>query len=299
MTTTEMTERDDSELTANALREELSLGSGLTRFAAGSVPVFAAGEGHVIKLFPASERQFFDVEVAALTRVGDALSVPTPRLVATGERMGWWFVVMTRLGGLPLATVWSDVCPEDRIRLMRDVGVAVAKLHALHVDDPGPLAVDWPRFVEGQVASCRERQLARGLGSPWTDDIDVFLARWSPRDDGRRALLHTEIMREHLLVERSASDWRLSGLFDFEPAMVGAPEYELASIGVFVTCGEPGLLRAFLDGYGAPIDDDLPPRIMVWTLLHRYSSLRWYLECLGAPEGARDLEGLARAWFTP
>jgi len=47
-------DRDDSAAIADAIRRDLSLGVGFTRFASGSVPVFAVGDEHVVKLFPAA-----------------------------------------------------------------------------------------------------------------------------------------------------------------------------------------------------------------------------------------------------
>jgi hypothetical protein len=56
-----------------------------------------------------------------------------------------------------------------------------------------------------------------------------------------------------------------------------------------------------LDGYGTGLGDDdaLAPTIMAWALLHRYSHLRWYMERLPVRPESRDLEALARDWFTP
>lgn len=292
-------ESDDSVAIADAIRGELSLGGKVERFASGSVPVFAVGDEHVVKLFPAEEGAFFNVERAALTRIGGTLSIPTPLLVGAGERGRWLYVVMTRLSGRSLSEAWPTIGTQDRYQLMRDVGIALAELHAIGTDDLAPLSVDWPRFVEAQRASCRERQLARGLAAPWVDAVDDFLARWTPSTDGPLVLLHTEIMREHLLVESRDGRWHISGLFDFEPAMLGSSEYELASVGLFLTCAEPGLLRVLLDAYGADVDDELPLRIMAYTLLHRYSNLRWYLERLPVPDLGGNLERLARTWFTP
>jgi hygromycin-B 7''-O-kinase len=206
---------------------------------------------------------------------------------------------MTRLAGDSLAEVWPTIEADDRIRLMREAGEGLAALHATATDGLDPLAIDWTRFIDAQRDSCRERQAARGLGAPWLDAVDDFLARWMPRDDGARVLLHTEVMRQHLLVDRRNDAWRLSGLLDFEPAMIGAPEYEFAAVGVFLTCAEPGMLAAFLDAYGRKADDELPYRVLAFALLHRYSNLRWYLERLPAPDNAGDLEALARRWFTP
>ena len=269
----------------------------LTRFASGSVPVFSVGAEHVIKLFPADEERHFRVEVAALARIAGGLSVPTPRLVASGERDGWWYVAMTRLHGLELADVWPSIPPADRVVLVRQAGRAISELHALPTDDLEALDADWGAFVAGQLASSVSRQAARGLGAPWLDQIEPFLARWAPTDDGRRVLLHTEVMREHLIVQEHQRAWWLSGLFDFEPAMIGPPGYEFASVGLFVSCAEPGLLAALLDGYGEPVDAS-PCRLMAWCLLHRYSNLRWYLTRLPVPAGVETLEGLAEAWFS-
>jgi hygromycin-B 7''-O-kinase len=292
-------DRDDSAAIADAIRRDLSLGVGFTRFASGSVPVFAVGDEYVVKLFPAEERAFFNTETAALTRIDRGLSIPTPHLVAAGERSQWLYVVMTRLSGCSLAEAWQAIGTHDRRQLMSQVGVALAELHAVPTDGLTPLTVDWPRFVDAQRASCRERQLGKGLGDPWVDLLDEFLAIRTPDDDGARALLHTEVMREHLLVEQEGDGWHVSGLVDFEPAMVGAQDYEFASVGIFLTCAEPGLLQALLDSYGAEFDDEFALRTMAYALLHRYSNLRWYLERLPVPDDVRDLEQLARRWFAP
>jgi hygromycin-B 7''-O-kinase len=163
-------------------------------------------------------------------------------------------------------------------------------------DDRAPLAIDWPQFLRDQRETCVERQASKGLHAHWLDQLDDFLRRWFPEDDGRRVLLHTEVMREHLLADNHDGTWRLTGLVDFEPAMIGAPEYEFASVGIFVACAEPGLFRACLDAYGMKPDADQAPRIMAYALLHRYSNLRWYLERLPSPQTA-TLESLARSWF--
>lgn len=289
----------DSAATAAAIGRELAPGADIHRFPEGSVPVYAIGERLVVKLFPPGERAFFETECAALERIGGALPVPTPRLVAAGERGGWLYVAMTRLAGESLAGAWHAIAPHDRRQLVREAGTMLAALHAIPTDDLAPLAVDWPGFMAAQLASAGDRQRAKGLGAPWADAVDGFLARWAPPETGERALLHTEVMREHLLVEYHNGRPRLSGLVDFEPAMVGAPHYDLASVGIFVTCAEAGLLGVFLDAYGLAADRDLPYRIMAYALLHRYSNLRWYLERLPAADDVGDLESLALRWFTP
>lgn len=292
-------DRDDSAAMADTIRREHSLGIGIKRFAFGSVPVFAVGNDHVVKLFPSTDRSYFDTERATLARIDGRLPIPTPRAIAAGEHGQWSYIVMTRLSGCSLAEAWGAIETQDRRQLMREAGVALAAMHAIATDGLAPLALEWPRFMDAQRASCRDRQIARGLGAPWVDAVGDFLARWAPSDHGSRVLLHTEVMKEHLLVERREGAWHLSGLIYFEDALLGAPEYELAAAGIFLVCAESGLLRVLLDAIGADVDDELPLRIMAYALLHRYSDLRWYLERLPVPDEVGDLESLARRWFTP
>ncbi len=282
-----------------AIRREHSLEGGVARFAYGSVPVFAIGGGHVVKLFPPAQRAYFDTERAALERVEGHLPIPTPRVLGAGETGSWLYLVMTRLPGRPMVEEWPEIGMHDRLGLMREVGAALAALHATPAHGLESLVVDWPRFMESQRASCQEQQRSRGLQAPWADAVGGFLARWAPGDDGARALLHTELTREHLLVQFSEGAWHASGLFDFEDALFGQHEYEFACAGIFLACAEPGLVGALLDAYGADVDEEFPMRIMAYVLLHRYSDLRWYLERLPVPCEAGDLESLARAWFTP
>ena len=276
---------------------EFALGATLARFTEGTLPVFAAGDRYVIKLFPSDAHSHFDAETTALQRIDGSLSIPTPRVIAAGLRGEWHFVVMTRLAGQSLATVWHSIPRDARVELARNVGAALAELHSVPVHDCAPLAIDWPQFLRAQRESCVARQAAKGLPAHWLDQLDDFLQRWFPEDDGRRVLLHTEVMREHLLVENDGDAWRLSGLVDFEPSMIGAPDYELASVGLFVTCAEPGLLRATLDAYGMKQDADQAPRFMAYALLHRYSNLRWYLERLPSDPRSATIESLAQRWF--
>ena len=130
-------------------------------------------------------------------------------------------------------------------------------------------------------------------------DRGEFNVQVSYVDGEARVLLHTEIMREHLMVQRRGDRWHFSGLFDFEPAMPGGSLYEFASVGLFVSGGDGPLLRRILRASGCRADDldeSMPCRLMAQALLHRYSNLRWYLERLPLP-GAVKLEQLAHHWF--
>ncbi|MER7579105.1 aminoglycoside phosphotransferase family protein [Kitasatospora sp. NPDC097691] len=280
---------------AEALCARLGVGGlPLERFAEGSVPVYAVGDEHVLKLFPAASARDGLVEARVLERLRGALPIPTPVVREAGEYVnGWRYVLMSRLPGEGLAPAWPRIPQPERERIARDCGEALAALHAL---DPEPLADalgpgDWLAFLDDRRADAVARRRRRGLPEAWSEQIPDFLAAAPLPAAPGRALLHTEFMREHLLTDPAAG-WRLTGLFDFEPAMIGDPDYDLVAVGLFTTRADPHLLGQLLAAYGRAVD---PRLLMAYTLLHVYSNLPWYLREL--KPSARTLDALAEEWF--
>jgi hygromycin-B 7''-O-kinase len=281
-----------------ALCGRLGLGGAhVARFPGGSMPVYAVGETLVLKLYPPVYRACRTAEERVLRVLGGGLPVPTPRVERAGESGNWDYILMTRLHGEPLTEVWPRASERDRDRLAGQLGATLAALHEVSVPALGP--ADWDRFISGQRAGCAARQRALGLGEPWLAQIPDFLdsVRLLPSPP---ALLHTEVMREHLLADRGAGgQWSLSGLYDFEPAMTGAREYEFALAGVYFSGGDPLVLRRLLTAYGYrddQLDGGLRRRLLAYALLHRYSNLPKYLRILPLPR-AQTLGALAERWW--
>ncbi|MEU6989182.1 aminoglycoside 3'-phosphotransferase/choline kinase family protein [Streptomyces sp. NPDC046465] len=273
-------------------------GEPLTRYPEGSQPVYAVGEEHVLKLFPGAAAQDGITEARVLSHIEGRLPVPTPRVHGSGTyESGWRYILMSRLPGEDLAAAWPRIPRADRERIVTDTAETLAALHAL---DPGPLADvlgpgDWDAFLAGQRAGAVDRQRERGLAEHWLVQIPGFLDAvplFEAENRRQPALLHTEFMLQHLTVDAD-DGWRLTGLLDFEPAMIGDPAYDFVGVGLFVTRGEPGLMDRFAKAYGRSFD---PRQLLAYTLLHVYSSLPRYLRELPAPPEP-TLDALAEAWF--
>ncbi|MFC5149442.1 aminoglycoside phosphotransferase family protein [Streptomyces aureoversilis] len=280
---------------AEALCARLGLaGEPLARFPDGSQPVYAVGDEHVLKLFPGAAAEDAITEGRVLSFLQGRLPVATPQVRDFGPyENGWRYVLMSRLPGRNLAQAWDAIPQADRERLVTETGEALAVLHSL---DPGPLddvlgPGDWGIFLDGQRAGAVERQRTRGLPEHWLEQIPDFLASVPLPRAPQRSLLHTEVMRQHLLVDPGG--WRLTGLFDFEPAMIGDRAYDFVGVGLFVTRGDPKLLARLTESYGRAFE---PTVLLAHTLLHVYSNLPWYMRELGAPAEA-TLPSLAQAWF--
>jgi hygromycin-B 7''-O-kinase len=289
--------RDETELGpgVRALLADLGVAAEPVRYPTGSLPVYAAGD-LVLKLFPPVYLDEMPVEAGVLRAVAGRLPVPTPAVHADGEFEGWGYVLMDRLHGRPLSEAWADLTPGQRDRAADELGAAMAALHAVEVpeiDDWFP--EDWAEFEEDQRAGCAVRHKALGLDAGWVAQIPAFLDGTDLAVNAP-VLLHTEIGRPHLLV---GDDGGLTGLFDFEPAMRGAPEYEFVGVGCFVAEGDATFLGRTMRAYGYPddaLDQAWRRRMTAWTLLHYYSNLASYLQRLPGP-AEPTLEALADRWY--
>ncbi|MDQ1028430.1 hygromycin-B 7''-O-kinase [Streptomyces umbrinus] len=267
----------------------------LIRFIEGSLPVYSVGAAHVVKLFPAFEEIDARREERVLSHVYGRLPVPTPQVYSAGAyKNGWSFVLMSRLPGESLSDAWPRIPAAEQDRIVTEAGETLAALHSLN---PAPIASsvgpsDWGLFVDAQRATAVEQQREAGLSDTWLEQIPWFLSSVPLAPPARRVLLHTEFMRQHLTVDPNG--WRLTGLFDFEPAMIGDPAYDFVSVGLFISCGDPRLLKRFYDAYGCPPID--PHTLMAYTLLHVYSNLPDYLSTLPKPPEP-TLDALAETWF--
>lgn len=269
-------------------------GAGLRRYPGGSRPVYAVGDRRVLKLYPTVSAPDRVTEARVLDYLDGRLPVATPELLAHGEyENGWSYVLMSQLQGTELGAAWPAIPPPHQDRVAGEAGEMLAELHGL---DPAPLhrvlrPADWAGFLAGQRAMAGERQREVKLPDLWLSQIDGFLESVPLAPGRERALLHTEVTRGHLLV--NPGTWTLSGLLDFERAMIGDRAYEFATVGLFVSRGDPRLLGRILAAYGRSFD---PRELLAFTLLHVHSNLPECLSELLAPSEP-TLDSLALAWF--
>ena len=207
---------------------------------------------------------------------------------------------MSRLAGVRLDAAWKQIPAREREHLADHLGETIAVLHRV---PPPPVAgvgpEDWPAFVAARRVGFAERHQKVGLPSAWADQLAGFLAEVALGSDPP-VLLHTEVRRQHLLVVQAhGAGWRLSGLVDFDHAIRGAREYELAGVGIHVARGDRRFLRRVLTAYGYPgdqLDRDLRRRLLAWAILHKYSNLAVWLRRLPEP-ASPTLASLADRWF--
>src|SRR5689334_15053253 len=151
----------------------LGVGPELSRYTAGSLPVYAVGERHVLKLYPPYDLVECEREAAVLDVLAGALPIPTPRRLATGTHCEWGYLLMDRLEGELLDQAWPTIRMAQRRRLASALGEALGVLHRLDVHLPSA-HVDWRTFIGEQRRTAEERQVARGLDRDWVRQIADF-----------------------------------------------------------------------------------------------------------------------------
>jgi hygromycin-B 7''-O-kinase len=246
----------------------------------GTALVALVGRERVIKLYPPFLRDHFEFECA----------LPTPALLATGERDGWPYSVITQLAGEPLPATWPQMTESRRLALLRTLGALTVEVHALPVGRIAALAPRWADFIAAQRERCLGRQQRTGLPEHLLAQVPKFIA--GPLPECEAVLLTGEYTPMNLFT----IDGRLAAMYDFGDGLVGPREYDWLGPLCFLAAGSAERCAAFMGGVGVELTEALRSRLMRLMLLHRYSHLRAQLRIIGW-ETARDFEDLAeRAW---
>jgi hygromycin-B 7''-O-kinase len=280
----------------------------LVRFGDGTDPadgsnvVFAVGKHHVIKLFPPYYQRLFEAELSVARDVFEKLRIATPEIYADGTLDGWPYLVMSRLQGVYLVDVWHTLEHANELSLVCELAEILAHLHTLPTHPLPLLDANWPEIVATRVSACVQRHREQEVPEYWLQQIPDYLAQAAPLypPTFTPAIVSGDIHEYHLLVKQEGARWQLSGFFDFDDAMLGFYEYDLAAAGLFMMASRPRLLRSFLLTYGyaeADLDEALRYRLMAYTLLHRYRPFNYWLREALAKQACSTLEEVAHILY--
>jgi hygromycin-B 7''-O-kinase len=285
-----------------AVMESLALEQGAPAAAvqqetAGTVLVARLGHERVLKLYPPFLRDHFEFERAMLARLQGRLRVPTPALLASGEREGWPYLVMTQMTGEPLTATWPAMNEAERRALLQELGALAAEVHALPVGEVAALAPRWEDFIARQRERCVHRQQRTGLPAHLLAQVPAFIA--GPLPEGPPVLLTGEYTPFNLFTAAGDRGQRLSAMFDFGDGLVGPREYDWLGPQCFLVAGDAARSAAFMHGYGAQVDEAMRLRLMRLMLLHRYSHLKAQVAIAGWQDLRSFEELAARLWPLP
>jgi len=277
----------------------------------GTYPAFIVGGRWLIKFFGRlfeGEQSFkAEREAGRLTALDPA--IPAAQILASGELGGpgwpWPYLVFTYVPGKSLGEQLDQVSFRDRLRIAREMGELVRRLHALPLAGSAVFPNHYSgyiEFLETQRAACQRSQRGWGtLPARLLAQIERFIPRPQQLVNTLRPphLIHADLTLDHLLGSITGGHWKTLALIDFGDSMTGDLLYELAALHLDLFQADRRLLYAFLESYGLPPEEwaGLPRRALAMALLHRFDVFA------GLPGGmleADSLDELAqRLWGLP
>ncbi len=266
-------------------------------FSDGTNLVAALGPNWIMKVFPPDLRHQWSSEVRVLEHLKGCLKVPIPKLFKAGEDNGWTFIIMNRLQGVTLESIWSDLSDEKKTSILGDIGRIMAEVHSVPVDAVRDLPPLWSSFLPLQVNCCRALHERLGMPRWFVDELDSFISSHLPLlpNSFSPVLLTGEYTPFNLLVRDSSDAVTLEGMIDFGDAMVGFHEYDFLGPLLFSCEGRSEFVQALLTGYGYPKElqnKTLRRRLFLLQILHRYSDFEAQLRIPRWQERVSNLEAL-------
>jgi aminoglycoside phosphotransferase (APT) family kinase protein len=203
------------------------------------------------------------VSEAEFYRAAAQVDVPAPRVLALGGTL-----LMTACPGEPWDGTLTDT---ERTYLRTELGRQVARLHT--VTGPafgypsgalGPLAPDWRTAFTGMLDAVLDdaRRYGARLPRPADDVARTLRAGYDALDEVTvPCLVHFDLWRGNILVDRASGQARIGGLIDGERMFWGDPLAEFVSLALL---GDIRTDDAFLAGYREAegrADFDVPARV--------------------------------------
>lgn len=251
----------------------------LTLFSEGTNIVFLYNNSTVIKIFPPFHQDQFDSEQLVLKHLEAKLSVNTPMIQHIGDIAGWPYIVMTKLDGTLLETLWETLEYSNKKIILQELGSLIKEVHAIPTQGLEPIDCHWEKFINRQILNCVNQHRKNKLAESLIHEIPAYLESIKPSlcSIKKPVILTGEYTPMNVMVKKTAGVWHIDGLFDFGDAMLGLPEYDLLGPGVFLIQGDQSLLRDFLGAYGYStdqMDKSLSHQLTALMLLHKYSHLK-------------------------
>ncbi len=223
----------------------------------------------------------FGIEPKLIEVLGLNGNVPVPKIVAAGryqDRATWGYVVMEYCPGLTLNAIRSTITRGELLDIAAQMGVIARSLHHTDVGLLNGIDVgeSWDDLVERRRREALMQLADRGMIGPVVAEALAEILEETIVGSKRipRVVVHGDLESDHILLKRDGSEWQIISLIDFGDAKIGVRDYEWMPLWLGLFDRNIEAMRAFLGSYDRRLltDDELPRRVMAWTLLHDFGT---------------------------
>ncbi|QOR68073.1 phosphotransferase [Cytobacillus suaedae] len=281
-------------------QENLPEGS-LTRFSYGSNIVYSYKGELVIKLYPSYFKNEFKREIEVLKNIENEITfVEIPRIHSVGSYEGWDYLIMNELKGALLIDLWDQLTIEEKNECSKDLGKVIHEFHSIPTDTFKTIDVDWQSFIKNQYLTMVDNQKKSKLPQKFFNDLEDYVDESYINYHPTLRLLTGEYTPFNLLFNEKNHNWKLTGVIDFADCFLGDSEYDLLGPILFMFNGNKEFTTSFLLSYGYRVEelnDSLRKKLMIYTLLHRFSNIEYYISRNPEANNCDSIEELSRQLF--
>ena len=242
--------------------------------------VFILDSQLVVKIYSPFWSEF-DMEATLIEVLGANRTVPVPEIVAAGryhDRVSWNYLIMEYLDGLTLDAVRPDSARRDLLRIATEVGRMTRSLHETPINPLGGVDTgeSWDDMVDRRRRETLPELAGSGIITPQVSDaLNVILEEVVANSNrSPRVVVHGDLESDHILLGRKDREWKITSVIDFGDAKIGVRDYEWMPLWLGLFDRDIEAMRVFLEAYDRSLltDEELPRRVMAWTLLHDFGS---------------------------
>jgi hygromycin-B 7''-O-kinase len=286
----------DQKMNLIVQQENLPEGA-LTRFSYGSNIVYSYNHELVIKLFPSYFNDQFDREVEVLQAIDGRIHlVETPKLISVGSLEGWNYLIMSELKGTLLIDLWDELTTKERAACSVALGKVIEEFHQVPTEHFSKINVNWREFIHRQYQNRLDNHadLPPYLLQTLESYVDESYIDYNPD----LKLLTGEYTPFNLLFNKVDGKWTLTGVIDFADCFLGDGDYDLLGPILFLFNGNKEMTTAFLKSYGYDeLNESLRKKLMIYSILHRYSDINFYISKNEQAGKSEDFEELSTFLF--
>ena len=223
----------------------------------------------------------FDMETTLIKVLEESETVPVPQIVAAGrflDRVSWNYLIMEHCPGLTLDAIRPGITRRDTLSIAAQVGRMVRSLHEtpLTLFEDVNVGESWDDLVDRRRREALPELTANGIIASEVANALYAILEQAAGDSrrGPRVVVHGDLESDHILLGRKDGEWRITAIIDFGDAKIGVRDYEWMPLWLGLFNRDTEAMRAFLDAYDRSLltDEELPRRVMEWTLLHDFGS---------------------------
>lgn len=209
--------------------------------------------------------------------------IPVPKIYAFyfPENKKEGYMIMEKLEGESLDSVWNTLKKEDKLLMTKKMGKLLANLHKIKFEKFGIIKEDG---ITGDGETFKFRSMGEEIKtnpcqrdymkqilhdfailSTYDHISKEFLSKYLKyiienknllKYEGEPCLIHSDFYPGHVFVKKIKGEYKIIGIIDFELARAGCPESEFIKLHRFGFFEIPELAKALQEGYVLKIDKD-------------------------------------------